>query len=65
MQDVEVTGVVELEGSNQGERIHPSKDGIKEVAGDVETLVAPSQLHHVTAGAEETKESHKTSCTAA
>lgn len=40
-----------MEGSCQREGIHPGEDSIKEVAGNVETLIAPSQLHHVTAGA--------------
>lgn len=57
VQDVEVAGVVELEGSREGEGIHPSEDGVKEVAGDVEALIAPSQLHHVAAGAVEVKRS--------
>lgn len=56
MQDVEVTGVAKLEGSCQREGIHPGEDSIKEVAGNVETLIAPSQLHHVTAGAGEPTE---------
>lgn len=60
MQDVEVAGVVELEGSGEGEGIHPSKNGIKEVAGDIKALIAPSQLHHVTAGAVEAKQSSET-----
>lgn len=53
MQDVEVTGVTKLEGSRYWEGIHPGEGCIKEVAGDVETLIAPSQLHQVTAGAGE------------
>lgn len=60
MQDVEVAGVVQVEGSRQGECVHPSKDGAKEVAGDVETLVAPSQLHHVAAGAGGAEQSSET-----
>lgn len=56
MQDVEVTGVAKLEGSCQGECIHPSEDSIKEVTGYVETLITPPQLHHVTAGAGEPTE---------
>lgn len=56
MQNVEVTGVTKLEGSCQREGIHPSEDGIKEVAGNVKTLIAPSQLHHVTIGAGEPTE---------
>lgn len=51
MQDVEITGVTELERSGHGEGIHPSEDSVKEVAWNVEALIAPSQLHHVTAGA--------------
>lgn len=56
MQDVKVTGVAKLEGSRQREGIHPGEDGVKEVAGNVETLIAPPQLHHVTAGAGEPTE---------
>lgn len=52
MQDVEVTGIAELEGSGHREGIHPGEDGIKKVTGDVETLIAPSKLHQVTTGAE-------------
>ncbi len=53
MQDVEVTGITKLEGSRQREGINPGEDSIKEVTGNVEALIAPSQLHHVTAGAGE------------
>lgn len=60
VQDVEVAGVVQLKGSGEGEGVHPRKDGVKEVAGDVETLVASSQLHHVAAGAGEAKQSSET-----
>lgn len=60
VQDVEVAGVVQLEGSGEREGVHPSKDGVKEVAGDVEALIAPSQLHHVAAGAGEAKRSSET-----
>lgn len=56
MQDVEVTGVTKLEGSCQREGINPGEDRIKEVAGNVEALIAPSQLHHVTARAGEPTE---------
>lgn len=53
MQDVEVTGVTELEGSCKREGVHPGENRVKEVTGDVETLIAPPQLHQVAAGAEE------------
>lgn len=53
MEDVEVTGVAKLERPSKRERIHPGEDGVKEVAGYVETLIAPSQLHQITAGSEE------------
>lgn len=56
MQNVEVTSVTKLEGSRKREGIHPGEDSIKEVTGNVEALVAPPQLHHVTAGAAEHKE---------
>lgn len=59
MQNVEVTSVTKLEGSRKREGIHPGEDSIKEVTGNVEALVAPPQLHHVTAGAAEHKKAFR------
>ena len=53
MHDVEVTVVPKLEGPGQGEGVHPGEDGVKEVTGDVEAVVAPAQLHHVTVEAKD------------
>lgn len=53
---MEVAGVVEPKRSCERKGIHPGEDGIEEVAGNVEALVAPSQLHHVTVGAAEPAE---------
>jgi len=56
VQDVEVTGIIELERPCKREGVDPGEDCIKEVAGNVETLITPSQLHQVTARAGEWKE---------
>lgn len=48
VHDVEVTVVAKLEGSLQGEAIHPGEHSVKEVTGDVQALIASPQLHHVT-----------------
>ena len=53
MQDVEITGITKLEGACHREGVHPGEDSVKEVAGNVEALIAPPQLHYVTAGAGE------------
>lgn len=49
VQDVKVTGVTQQEGPCQRESLNPGEDSIKEIAGNVETLIPPPQLHHVTA----------------
>lgn len=49
VQDVKVTGVTKQEGPCQRKGLHPGEDSVKEVAGNVEALIPPSQLHHVTA----------------
>lgn len=51
MQDVEVTRVTQLERPYERKGIHPGEDCIKKVTGDVEALIASSQLHHVTVSA--------------
>lgn len=49
VQYVEVAGVAQLKGSRQGEGVHPSEGRAKKVAGNIQTLIAPPQLHHVAA----------------
>lgn len=48
---IEITVVSQLKGSRHRESIHPRKLSIKEVTGDVQVLVTPPQLHHITATA--------------
>lgn len=52
MHYIEVTVVSQLKWSRHRESIHPCKLSIKEIARDVQVLVTPPQLHHITATAE-------------
>lgn len=52
MHYIEITVVSQLKWSRHGKSIHPRKLRIKEIARDIQVLVTPPQLHHITATAE-------------
>lgn len=52
MHYIEVTVVSQLKWSRHWESIHPCKLSIEEITWDIQVLVTPPQLHHITAAAE-------------